>query len=111
MQVEYKDIKHMASLEKNPKKKRLMQERQYTVFAGKSVLAKMGGAAKPIYEKPGYDSQGNEVKGVAQVQQRQQTTSKIGPDGNEVAAPEPEQEKSFFQKYWWHIMIGFLVMN
>jgi hypothetical protein len=22
-----------------------------------------------------------------------------------------ETEKTFFQKYWWHIMIGFLVMN
>jgi hypothetical protein len=27
MQIEYKDIKHLASLERNPKKKRLMQER------------------------------------------------------------------------------------
>ena len=41
MQIEYKDIKHLASLERNPKKKRLMQERQYEVHAGKSVLSKM----------------------------------------------------------------------
>ena len=27
MQIEYKDIKHMASFERNPKRKRLMQER------------------------------------------------------------------------------------
>ena len=62
MQVEYKDLKYLASLEKNPKKKRLMQERQFSVHNGLGVLSKMIGGAKPEYTKQAYDSLGNEVK-------------------------------------------------
>ena len=62
MQVEYKDIKYLASLEKNPKKKRLMQERQYSVHNGLPILSKMYGGAKPEFTKNGYDSVGNEIK-------------------------------------------------
>ena len=61
-QVEVKDIKHLASLEKNPRKKRLMQERQYQLHVGKGIIGKMLEGSQPEYEKPGYDSQGGEMK-------------------------------------------------
>lgn len=41
MHVETRDIKHLASLERNPRKKRLMQERQFGKFVGKALLSKM----------------------------------------------------------------------
>jgi hypothetical protein len=62
MQVEYKDIKYLASLERNPKKKRLMQERQFRVHNGKAILSRMLESTKPEFVQPGYDSQGNMVK-------------------------------------------------
>ena len=62
MQIEYKDIKHLASLERNPKKKRLMQERQYEVHAGKTILSKMLPGSMPEFVHQLYDSQGGQMK-------------------------------------------------
>ena len=66
MQIEYKDIKHLASLERNPKKKRLMQERQYEVHAGKTVLSKMLSGSMPEFMHTLYDSQGGKMAAAQQ---------------------------------------------
>ena len=39
-----------------------MQERQYSVYAGKSILSKMLTGSMPEFSKSGYDSQGGEMK-------------------------------------------------
>lgn len=62
MQIEYRDIKHLASFEKNPKKKRLMQERQFKIKVGKTILSKMIEGSKPEFELGTYDSQGGAVQ-------------------------------------------------
>ena len=36
--IDYKDIKHAASLEKNPRKRRIMQEKQFNQFSGSASL-------------------------------------------------------------------------
>ena len=59
--------------------------------------------SQPEFSRPAYDSQGGEKK-VAQ-----QPT--VGSDGKVTQPPEPEQEKTFMQKYWWYIIIGFLVLQ
>jgi len=56
VQIEYKDIKHAASFVKNPKKKRLMQERQFDVFASTSVLSKVIQGSKPEFDLFAYDA-------------------------------------------------------
>lgn len=56
MQIEVKDIAHLASITKSAKKKRLMKERQFTVFAGKSVLSKMIEGSIPQLERESYDA-------------------------------------------------------
>lgn len=58
--------------------------------------------AQPEFSKNAYDNQGGERK----VQQTVGVDGKVG-----AAAPEPEQEKTFMQKYWWYIVIGFLVIQ
>ena len=110
MQIEYKDIKHLASLEKNPKKKRLMQERQYEVHAGKTILSKMLTGSKPEYMRNMYDSQGGELKAA----QQQKQASAAGAVPGQIPmdkAPVEEAEKTFFQKYWWHLMVGMLLLQ
>lgn len=101
MHVDTKDIKHLASLERNPRKKRLMQERQYEKFVGKAVLSKMIAGAQPEFAKAHYDTLGSEKKNVPIV----------GADGKVQEAPPPQQEQTFMQKYWWYIVIGFLVIQ
>lgn len=101
MHIDTRDIKHLASLERNPRKKRLMQERQFEKFVGKAVLSKMLSGAQPEFSRPAYDTLGGERKPQAAV----------GPDGKPGTAPEPPQEQSFMQKYWWYIVIGFLVVQ
>ena len=56
MSIEFKDLKFLASLERNPKKRRLMQERQYAVHAGSTLLTKMIEGAKPEFELMTYDT-------------------------------------------------------
>ena len=62
MQIEYKDIKHMASFERNPRKKRLMQERQFVLNAGNVSLSTFMEGPSVIFQKQSYDSIGAEVK-------------------------------------------------
>lgn len=49
MSIEVKDLKYLATFERNPKKKRLMQERQFDKFVGKAVLSKMVEGAQPEF--------------------------------------------------------------
>ena len=58
MSIEVKDLKYLASFERNPKKKRLMQERQFDKFVGNAVLSKMVEGAQPEFQLPGYDAVG-----------------------------------------------------
>lgn len=51
MHIDTRDIKHLASLERNPRKKRLMQERQFKQFVGKALLSKMISGAQPEFSK------------------------------------------------------------
>jgi hypothetical protein len=43
-----------------------MQEKQYTVYAGKSIFMKMLTASGPEFMKSSYDSQGGEMKAAKQ---------------------------------------------
>ena len=65
----------MASLERNPRKKRLMQERQYNKFVGKAVLSTMISGSQPEFSRASYDTLGGEKK--------VQAAPVIGPDGKE----------------------------
>lgn len=62
MHIDTRDIKYLASLERNPRKKRLMQERQYGKFVGKAVLSTMIQGSQPEFGKAAYDSLGGEKK-------------------------------------------------
>eukprot|EP00355_Strombidium_rassoulzadegani_P000762 CAMPEP_0168615016 /NCGR_PEP_ID=MMETSP0449_2-20121227/4282_1 /TAXON_ID=1082188 /ORGANISM="Strombidium rassoulzadegani, Strain ras09" /LENGTH=132 /DNA_ID=CAMNT_0008655733 /DNA_START=428 /DNA_END=826 /DNA_ORIENTATION=- len=95
--VQYRDIKYLASLERNPKKKRLMQERQFSLFAGSAELKLAEEGKRALFSKIEYDSQGHE-----------QIVKKTAADGT---PSQPEQEKSFIQKYWWQMLIGFMVIQ
>ena len=46
----------MITVEKNPKKKRLLKERQFKERASKAVLSKMFDGSEPQFEKGAYDS-------------------------------------------------------
>ena len=56
MHVESRDVKYLASQEKNAKKKRLMSERQYKLFVGKALLSRMIAGSQPEYEQGLYDN-------------------------------------------------------
>ena len=62
MSVETRDLKYLATFERNPKKKRLMQERQFDQFAGKAVLSKMMAGPRPEFTLDGYDAIGEKVR-------------------------------------------------
>ena len=112
MQIEVKDIPHLLSIEKSAKKKRLMKTKQFTVHAGKSLLSKMIEGSQPVFERENYDAQGNE-KQVKATKKRTITRPASTPDGKPetVEVEEPEVEQSFFQKYWWHILVGFMLLQ
>jgi len=39
------------------------------------------------------------------------TKTVVAPDGAETTQEvEPEVEQSFFQKYWYHLIIGFMIL-
>jgi len=60
----------------------------------------MADGVLPSFEKPNYDAQGGEMK------------SKMpGVKGGDADAPAEVAEQSFIQKYWWHMLIGFLVLQ
>jgi len=111
MNIEVVDIQHKISIEKNPKKRRLMKERQFTVHAGKAILTKMMEGAIPELEKQDYDAQGNEK----QVRRKKTVTMPSTAPGEEQQTvevdEEPEVEQSFFQKYWWHMLVGFVLIQ
>jgi len=56
MHVESRDVKYLASQEKNVKRKRLMQIRQYKLFVGKALLSKMIAGSQPEFENGVYNS-------------------------------------------------------
>lgn len=94
MNYEIVDLEYLASLEKNPKKRRLMTTKQWDHVNTKCVLSPMVEGTRPIFTKYKYDSQGKEMKERAP-----------NPDGS-----QPQEEQSFFSKYWLYILIGFLVL-
>jgi len=58
--IEMKDLKHLASLERNPKKKRLMLEKQFNSFAGNAFLTKVFEGSRPTFVHQEYDTLGME---------------------------------------------------
>lgn len=96
MNIEVKDIKALANLERNPKKRRQLLERQFELFSGKVLLSKMQQGAPVEFQKELYNLQGEEMK-----------VRKQG----EVGEKKEEPEKSFIQKYWMQMLIGFLVIQ
>ena len=62
--IETRDLKYLASFERNPRKKRLMQEKQFEKFAGKAVLSKMMMGPRPEFTLDGYDANGEKVRSI-----------------------------------------------
>ena len=54
MNIEVKDIKALANLERNPKKRRQLLERQFESFSGKVLLSKMQQGASVEFQKELY---------------------------------------------------------
>jgi hypothetical protein len=86
------DVNFLASLEKNPRKKRIMTTKQFEIFETKASLQPLVEGPKPIFTKYKYDSIGRELKEKSPEQQ------------------QAEEPQSFFGKYWLYIVIGFLVL-
>ena len=68
MSVEIKDLKYLAGFERNPRKKRLMQEKQFDRFAGSAVLSSMYQGPRAEFVKDSYDSLGEPVKTAVEVE-------------------------------------------
>jgi len=62
MNIEVKDIKALANLERNPKKRRQLLERQFDFFSGKVLLSKMQQGTPVEFQKELYSLQGEEMK-------------------------------------------------
>lgn len=88
------DIQFLASLEKNPKKRRLMTTKQFETFDTKAVLQQLAEGPRPIFTKYKYDATGRELKEKSPEQQ----------------AVAQEENQSFLGKYWLYILIAFLVL-
>jgi hypothetical protein len=86
------DYKYLASLEKNPKKKRILSTKVFDVLTTRAEITPTFEGARPIFTKVKYDSIGMEVK------------DKQGSVG------EPEEEQSFLRKYWLYILLAFLIL-
>lgn len=56
------DTAYLASLEKNPRKKRLLTAKQFESFETKASLQALVEGARPIFTKYKYDSIGREHK-------------------------------------------------
>ena len=89
------DSDYLATLEKNPRKKRLLTTRQYEEFSSKAKIIPYLEGNRPLFTKADYDSQGKEVR-----------VQKLGQEG----AGEPEEEQSFLRKYWLYILLAFLIL-
>lgn len=82
-----------------------MQERQFKVHVGRSILLKMSEGSRPEFELAKYDSQGGMVQ--AKAVKKKVTTADGKTEEVEVA---PEAEQSFLQKYWMYLLIGWLMI-
>lgn len=96
-QVEYVNKPNKAKRMANPKKKREYLSKQFEQWSSKSILSTMTEGVRPAFERLQYDSLGGELKSKAQLTKEQQA-----------ATPE---NQSFIQKYWWHLLVGFMVFN
>lgn len=82
-----------------------MQERQFNIFASTSILSKLIQGSKPEFELYAYDAQGAEMKAP------KKTKTVVTKDGKETTQEvEPEVEQTFFQKYWYHMIVGFMIL-
>lgn len=71
-----------------------------------------------LLEADVYDSQGgiNQKKAAKRIEKaKKKTANKSKFSAQEAEAQveeddEPEEEKSFFSKYWWHLLIGFMLI-
>jgi len=98
MQVDYSDKVAQANhLGLNKKKRTAFLTPQWEEWNGKASLKSMADGILPSFEKTAYDSQGAE-----------QVAKHHGSEKGDEGAPPAEQ--SFIQKYWWHLLIGFLVL-
>ena len=87
------DYNYLASLEKNPKRKRLLTTKQFDMFDTKAQIAPLFEGTRPIFTKVKYDALGRELKEKA-----------AGAEG------VPEEEPGFFRKYWLYILLAFLIL-
>eukprot|EP00347_Sterkiella_histriomuscorum_P010603 403375639 len=94
MQFEFIDNQYLASIEKHPRKKRLLTTKQYEEFDTKSKLAGVIEGTRPIFNRYKYDSMGKELKERAPVKEGE----------------EPQEEQSFLRKYWLYILLAFMVL-
>ena len=92
MSSEFVDYQYLASLERHPRRKRLLSAKQFEVMETNAVLAPLLEGTRPIFTKAKYDSVGREVR------------EKLPKD------QEPEQEQSFFRKYWLYILLAFMIL-
>lgn len=92
IQFDVIDYQYLATLEKHPKKRRLMSTRQYEIFDTKSNLSPIVEGTRPIFNKYKYDSLGKEMK------------EKL-PKGE-----QPEEEQSFLRKYWLYILLAAMIL-
>ena len=95
MQFEIIDYVYLASLEKHPKKKRLLTTKHFEQFDTTAQLAQTVEGTRPIFNKYKYDSLGKELK----------EKMPTGPGGE-----APQEERSFLGKYWMYILIAFMVL-
>lgn len=86
------DRDFLASVEKNPRKRRLLTTKYFDHFTTKAILQPLVEGARPIFTKYKYDSLGRELKEKAPGQ------------------PVAEENQSFFGKYWLYIMIAMMVL-
>lgn len=85
------DYEHLASKEKNPKKKRLMTEAKFETFTSEVIVSQILESQKPLLTKKKYNNYGYEVK---------------------VKDPKgEEQSQGFLSKYWWVILIIFILLQ
>jgi hypothetical protein len=82
----------LASVEKNPRKRRLLTTKYFDHFTTKASVQPLVEGARPIFTKYKYDSLGRELK------------------EKQPGQPAAEENQSFFGKYWLYIMIAMMVL-
>ena len=87
------DRDFLASVEKNPRKRRLLTTKYFEHFTTKAILQQpLVEGARPIFTKYKYDSIGRELK------------------EKQPGQPAAEENQSFFSKYWMYIMIAMVLL-